>query len=61
MQCQILFFRKNKKNIMSLLSAEFVHSMVSVKIILLVILHQNMACGYSLELLWRQFEWVLTR
>ena len=32
LQCQILFSRKNKKNIMSLLSVEFAHSMVDVKI-----------------------------
>ena len=30
MKCQILFSRKNEKNITSLSSAEFVHSMVSV-------------------------------
>ena len=30
MKCQILLFRKNKKNIISLLSAESTHSMVSV-------------------------------
>ena len=33
MKCQILFSRKNKKNIISLSSAEFVHSMVNVKVI----------------------------
>ena len=31
MMCQILFSRKNKKNISNLLSAEFAHSMVGVK------------------------------
>ena len=31
MKCQILFSGKNKKNIISLSSAEFAHSMVSVK------------------------------
>ena len=31
MKYQIIFFRKNKKNIISLSSAEFAHSMVSVK------------------------------
>ena len=31
MKCQILFSRKNKKNMISLSSAEFAHSMVSVK------------------------------
>ena len=31
MKCQILFSRKNKKNITNLLSAESAHSMVSVK------------------------------
>ena len=30
MNCQILFSRKNKKSIISLSSAEFAHSMVSV-------------------------------
>ena len=30
MKCQVLFSRKNKKNITSLSSAEFAHSMVSV-------------------------------
>ena len=30
MKCQILFSRKNKKNIVSLLSDEFVHSIVTV-------------------------------
>ena len=30
MKCQILFSRKNKKNIISLSSAEFARSMVSV-------------------------------
>ena len=30
MKCQILFSRKNMKNIISLLFAEFAHSMVSV-------------------------------
>ena len=30
MRCQILLFRKNKKSIVSLSSAEFTHSMVSV-------------------------------
>ena len=32
MMCQILFSRKNKKNLINLLSAESVHSMVSVSI-----------------------------
>ena len=32
MKCQILFPRENKKNIISVSSAEFAHSMVSVKI-----------------------------
>ena len=32
MKCQILFSRKNKKNIMRLSSAEFAHSMGSVNI-----------------------------
>ena len=32
MKCQILFSRKNKKNIISLSSAKFAHSMVSVPI-----------------------------
>ena len=32
MKCQILFSRKNKKNIISLWSAEFAHSIVSVKV-----------------------------
>ena len=32
MKCQILFSRKNKKNV-SLLSAEFAHSMISVLVI----------------------------
>ena len=32
MKCQILFSRKNKKSIISLLSAEFAHSVVSVKV-----------------------------
>ena len=31
MKCQILFSRKTKKNIISLFSAEFAHSMVNVK------------------------------
>ena len=31
MKCQILFSRKNKKNIISLLSAQFAHNMVSFK------------------------------
>ena len=31
MSCQILFSRKNKKNMISLSSAEFAHSMVSDK------------------------------
>ena len=35
MKCQILFFRSNKKIIISLLSAEFAHSMVSVNILTL--------------------------
>ena len=30
MKCQILFSRKNKKSIISLSSAEFAHSMISV-------------------------------
>ena len=30
MKCQILFSRKNKKNIISLSSAEIIHGMVSV-------------------------------
>ena len=34
MKYQILFSRKNKANIMSLLSAEFTHSMISVKNVL---------------------------
>ena len=34
MHCQILFSRKNKKNIISLLSAEFAHSMVSDNVLL---------------------------
>ena len=29
-KCHILFSRKNKKNVISLLSAEFAHSMVNV-------------------------------
>ena len=32
MKCQILFSRKNKKSIISLLSAELASSMVSVKV-----------------------------
>ena len=32
MKCQILFSRKNKKNISSWLSAENAHSVVSVKV-----------------------------
>ena len=32
MKCQILFSRKNMKNVISLSSAEFVHSMVNAKI-----------------------------
>ena len=32
MRCQILFAGKNKKNIISLSSAEFAHNMVSVKL-----------------------------
>ena len=40
MKCQILFPRKNKKNIIfSLLSAEFVQSMVSV----------NLYCNFEIE------------
>ena len=35
MKCQILFSRKNKKNIISLSSAEFAHSMVNVKCVLM--------------------------
>ena len=31
MKCQILIFRKDKKNTISLSSAEFVHSVVSVE------------------------------
>ena len=30
MKCQILFSRKNKNNIISLLSAEIIHGMISV-------------------------------
>ena len=33
MKCQILFSGKNKKNIINLLSAEFTHSTVSVKVL----------------------------
>ena len=32
MKCQILFSRKNKKNIISLSSAESAHSVVSAKV-----------------------------
>ena len=32
MKCQVLFSMKNKKTIISLPSAEFAHSMVSVKV-----------------------------
>ena len=32
MKCQILFYRKTKKNIMSMSFAEFAHSMISVNI-----------------------------
>ena len=32
MMCQIILSRKNKKNIISLTSAEFAYSMVSVKL-----------------------------
>ena len=31
MKCQILFSRNNKTNIVSLSSAEFAHSMISIK------------------------------
>ena len=34
MKCQILFSRKNKKNINNLLSTDSAHSMVSVKAII---------------------------
>ena len=40
MNCQIQFSRKYKKNIISLSSAEFGHSMASVRTIP-VLLHQN--------------------
>ena len=36
MKCQILFSRKNKKNITNLLSAEYAHSMVRFNTIFLV-------------------------
>ena len=36
MKCQILFSKKNKKMIISFSSAEFVHSMVSVKYHLII-------------------------
>ena len=32
MKCQIIFSRKNKKNILDLSSAESAHSMVTVKL-----------------------------
>ena len=39
MKCQILFFfKKNKKNIINLSSAEFVHSMVSANIVPVILL-----------------------
>ena len=34
MKCQILFSRKNKENVISLLSAGFAHSMVSVIVLM---------------------------
>ena len=36
MKCQILFSRKNKKNIISLSSAEIIHDMVSVNDIIIL-------------------------
>ena len=41
MRCQILFSRKNKKNIISLSSAESAHGMVSINLYLSVILLLN--------------------
>ena len=32
MKCQILFFRKSKKNIISLSSADFAHCVINVKL-----------------------------
>ena len=52
MKCQILFSGKNKKNIISLLSAEFAHSMVSVNYntrINFSYFSIKICSGYSLE------------
>ena len=47
MKCQIIFSRKNKKNIISLSSAEFVHSRVRIK----KIAWKHSFCSFNFELM----------
>ena len=50
MKCQILFSGENNKNIISLRSAEFAHSMVSVNIKTVIISHCRSKITVSLFL-----------
>ena len=63
MKCQSLFSGKNKKNIINSSSAEFAQREVTAKMVYLltglldlliisfIVLHTNIGCGYSSEVL----------
>ena len=51
-ECQILFSRKNKKNISSLSSSEFGHSIVSVHCLLIFAAEACPNCTIPIGILW---------